>query len=62
MPTCLEKSWSFSFMCVSFVNVLFFLICMCASFSSGLEDLMWDLIVIDPYHCLFFVFLYFVRN
>ena len=51
MTTCLGKCCSFSFLCVSFVNVHEFL-CVCASFPFGFEGGMWNLIVLIPDHCL----------
>ena len=50
MITCLGKSCTFGLLCVSFVGVCQIL---CVSFFSfGIEDRMWDVIVLIPDHCL----------
>ena len=43
MTTCLGKTCSFGLLCVFRERLS---ICMCASFPSGFEDGMWDLIVL----------------
>ena len=53
MTTCLEKSCSFGFLYVSFVNVYQF-VCVLLSFEGG----MWDLIVLVPDLCLSFLLYY----
>ena len=51
MTTYLEKSFLFSLLCVSFVNV-YQNLCVCHSFLFGIEGGMWDVIALIPDHCL----------
>ena len=53
MTTCLGKSWSFSLLYASLVNVYQFVL---VSFPFGFEGGMWDLIELVPDHCLSFYF------
>ena len=50
MTTCLGKSCSFGYLYVSFVGVG--QICVCPSFSFGIEGGMWDVIVLIPFPSL----------
>ena len=50
MTTGLGKSYSFGLLCAFLVKVYQF-VCVCF-FSFGFEDVMWDLIVFIPDHCL----------
>ena len=50
MTTCMGKSYSFGLLCVSFVGVGQIL--SCPSFLFGIEEGMWDVIVLIPDHCL----------
>ena len=56
MTTYLEKSCSFGFPRVPFVNCRQFMYLVISLF--GFEDRMWDLIVSVPDHCLSFYFFY----
>ena len=51
MAACLGKSCSFDLLCVSFVHVYLFFVCVLLSLF-GFEGGMWDLIVLIPDHCL----------
>ena len=51
MTICLGKSCSFGLMCVSFVKVYLFCV-----WPFSVLDLMWNLIVLIPDHCLFIYF------
>ena len=53
MTTYLRKNCSFSFLCMSFLNVYHFV---CASFPFGFLVGMWDLIVLVTDHCPSFYF------
>ena len=56
MTTCLAKSCSFGLLCVSFVNV--YQILCASSYPFGIEGGIWDVIVLIPAHCLFYLFLF----
>ena len=56
MTTCLRKSCSFGLLCVCFVNV--YQILCASSYPFGIEDGIWDMIVLIPAHCLFCLFLF----
>ena len=56
MATCLGKSCSFGVLCVSFVNVYK---CVSVVFPFGFEEGMWDMVLLVPDHCLFYVYFLF---
>ena len=60
MTTCLGKSCSFGLPCVYFVNVNKF--CVFHSIPFGIEDGMWDVILLISYHCLSIILMVYFRE